>query len=261
MRDFLPPVVVLGERTAQVGLQTINPAKVTSVQQKMLLKTEVSPGEAVTRGIVARTHTIKVELELEEFRAGEPIWQTTDHVMIDRRIRVSICGQVGQQTFGQIQDTLRQMAMGAEDSYWSYEPAENWSAGRLLNLVNLWDEWHLNDMNGACIHQDGGIGRRALVYQDVPNETPEGRHQSGPTRRETFNECWNRTYADQIEKCPDRYRWGSAWLTKPLTTEGFASIAAMFDVSFGETVVYASRGAVAFAYDAYLNAKRLKEQG
>lgn len=65
----------------------------------------------------------------------------------------------------------------------------------------VWARWHLNDMHPGCVHQ-GGPGR--VIGEACP---------------------WS------------GYRYGSAWLTDPLTVDGARDILSAFDVSPDVTVL------------------------
>lgn len=70
--------------------------------------------------------------------------------------RLSISGVVGPRSngdawgsCGQIDDTIREHRMDAE--HWSYAPG--WSPIMLDDFLNVWRDWHLNDMRPYCEHQ------------------------------------------------------------------------------------------------------------
>lgn len=44
---------------------------------------------------------------------------------------------------------------------WTYQ--EGWSDSKMNKLLDIWDKWHLNDMNPACEHQEAlGWGNKKL---------------------------------------------------------------------------------------------------
>lgn len=63
---------------------------------------------------------------------------------------------------GQMQDTLRELAMSTDPAAIRY--AAGWDDVRLVRVLDLWDRWHLNHMNAACEHQ------RALGWPEMAAE-------------------------------------------------------------------------------------------
>jgi hypothetical protein len=110
-----------------------------------------------------------VSVRVEKSRG---IAETTDHDLTWNPLRLSISAGVRnrQKTdfimVGQIRDALDNMV--------SY--AQGWDAQKVARLREIWDMWHLNDMNAECVHQS------------------KANH----------------------ETCENGYEWGTAWLVREL---------------------------------------------
>lgn len=76
----------------------------------------------------------------------------------------------------------------ALDNMVSYAPG--WNRAKVQRLKEIWKEWHLNDMNAGCIHQDDD--HLVCTETDPP------------------------------------YKLGSAWLARELPDEIIAEVTAMF---------------------------------
>jgi hypothetical protein len=85
---------------------------------------------------------------------------------------------------GQCQDRIREMFNGP---LWP----------DITELLDIWDAWHLNDMQSACVHQQNGAHVK-------------------PGSNQWIDE-WDEMVAEQRARCPERYAYGSQWLVKPLT--------------------------------------------
>lgn len=161
---------------------------------------------------------IVVDIEVGVSQPGVT-WQTVEHGTIVGPQRLSITGEhyeKGQRrgnpaSAGQIVDSLGEVT----------EPAPGWSLEEIAELAALWREWHLNDMQAGCVHQT------EIVYEDS-----RGYRQIDLDATTAANDC------------PAGYRYGSAWLTKPLTEEVLAQIERL-DRSRSEDL-YKARG-----YDMY----------
>jgi hypothetical protein len=64
--------------------------------------------------------------------------------------RLSICGEVylpykkDWGSFGQCSEDFREIT----------KFAKGWDRTRLNKFLKIWEQWHLNDMNAGCVHQD-----------------------------------------------------------------------------------------------------------
>jgi len=135
-------------------------------------------------------HRITLELEIETKKL-EPIKTIDDRTRPHTRRTVdgrelseyktlSIVGE-SLRSAGQMQDDIRENM----DKYTLYIPKD-----RLVRILDIWDTWHLNDMNSACEHQTA-LGWK---YDDHHN-------------KETFK-------GDPCPTCG--YEIGSAWLLREL---------------------------------------------
>lgn len=98
----------------------------------------------------------------------------------------------------------------------TYEPykvidisfAPGWNAAMWLKLLDVWSQWHLNDMSPACEHQ------RALGWESELVD---------PTKPKTQDNMkgWNHPPAGHLgEPCPVcGYKYGSAWLKRELPAD------------------------------------------
>jgi len=66
---------------------------------------------------------------------------------------------------------------------------KGWSLNRFKNFLNVWDQWHLNDMKAGCIHQ-------RILLKDIKNHNYE-----------------NLIKLPEFKKCSVcGYSYGSSWL-------------------------------------------------
>jgi hypothetical protein len=109
--------------------------------------------------------------------------------------KLSIHGVEGPLASGNCLGSCGQIDMGGleMDSY-----APGWSAELVEQFADVWDRWHLNDMQAGCEHQ------RALGWTKY-NEHPN-------------------------EPCPEcGYKYGSAWLKEELPQEVIDFLASLPD--------------------------------
>ena len=74
--------------------------------------------------------------------------------------RLSICGVVGPKSNGNCMGSAGQCS----DSIRKGTPVDGWDRSMLDKFCDIWDRWHLNDMNTACEHQ------RALGWAEQAKE-------------------------------------------------------------------------------------------
>lgn len=141
-----------------------------------------------------------------ERQAGE--WQTVTHETVSSPLEVAFQGTVVRKggsitrdgdiiTSGQIDRAYLRRVGGLLATGWSVEDVRK--------LADLWDEWHLNAMQAGCAHQ-------TPVYED-------GRYG-------------RRVDLDNTPACPvTGYKYGSAWLTRPLPDEVAAWVSERFSIS------------------------------
>ena len=92
---------------------------------------------------------------------------------------LSICGNVWNArksdiiNGGQCQDTLRELTEKGVFTKWNVDPA------KFKQLLDIWDRWHLNDLNPACEHQRSehwGKKNLTLGKYDLMPEIRKERH-------------------------------------------------------------------------------------
>lgn len=107
---------------------------------------------------------------------------------------LSICGNIWNQKrtdciqCGQIEVTLRKIHTSKLILFNGNISEENF-----LKLLDIWDRWHLNDLNAGCIHQRDLLKKIINHDYEYLITLPE------------FNQC---------SKCG--YKYGSAWLFEKL---------------------------------------------
>lgn len=136
-------------------------------------------------------------------------WQTVEHETVSRPLTVAFQGVVIRkggrygreadwEAFGQI-DRSYLRSIIADQFGWSVEDVRK--------LADIWDEWHLNTMQAGCVHQPA----ESIVYR------------IGQSRREVDLKA--------TPACPETgYRWGSAWLTRPLPDDVAAWVSERFGI-------------------------------
>ena len=154
--------------------------------------------EHVLIGHTAERERVLVDVKITTYGLHGHEYPTTDHKSVTDVRRLSIMGEVIESgrrepySCGQIRADLDRIT----------ECAAGWNVGTIRRLAELWDTWHLNDMQASCDHQ-------TVIYED----SPYGRR---PSLTET-------------QACPlTGYRYGSAWLVKPLPADVEKEIRAMF---------------------------------
>ena len=128
-----------------------------------------------------------LSLEIKKHE-GEAL--TVNHDKVSGFDVLSISGEVieprkrNAYNFGQICDRLSEIT----------EPASGLTLAGVARIAQIWQEWHLNDLQSHCAHQDQAIK-------------------------------W-----DQVQPCPlTGYKAGSAWLIKELPAEITAEIKNLFN--------------------------------
>jgi hypothetical protein len=151
---------------------------------------------------------------------------TVDHETIAAPVRLSITGEVSR-TDGRRSDGAVYVSAGQIvdylDSLDTLSPG--WSAAEVSELAAIWRDWHLNTMTAGCAH---------LPADQLTREAD--RYSPGGTRVK----CGDGT----VNTCPvSGYRWGSAWLTRPLPGDLPGTLARLMRDRSAD--LYAARG-----YDA-----------
>lgn len=112
--------------------------------------------------------------------------ETVEHDLIENPLRLSISAGVWNRQ--KTDFIIAGQAREALDNMVSY--AEGWDAAKVARLKEIWAEWHLNDMNAACVHQSG----------------------------------------DNHETCEMGYRYGTQWLVRELPTAIADELQSMMEV-------------------------------
>lgn len=126
-------------------------------------------------------NNVYLTLDIKEVNKNKT---TIEHKEITKYKTLSISGS-SKNYAGQIQDKLRK-----------------WNKSRLKQIIKIWDEWHLNDLQPNCIHQksfnvnNGDFTEKALI---------------------------------ETKKCPLKYSYGSKWLIKEIPEEIIFKIIELFN--------------------------------
>ena len=116
---------------------------------------------------------------------------------------------------GQIYDTIRRYII---------EYAPGWDSEKLKKFLDIWENWHLNDMNPCCEHQkELGWGKEKIVKREY-NRTTElytltrkikekalkslketGKAKITKEEQELLNLPWYFTWPN-LDKIPEKYR-------------------------------------------------------
>ena len=115
--------------------------------------------------------------------------ETVDHKQVSKYTVLSISG-CGRGYGGQIQDMLTEKHIKFNSIY------------DVKRIVEIWNEWHLNDLQAGCIHME---------------KPAEGKEQD--------TKEWSRLN----KMCPKGYRYGSKWLVKIIPEEIITEIIELFD--------------------------------
>jgi hypothetical protein len=74
--------------------------------------------------------------------------------------RLSITGQIGKQSYGQICMDFDHLDKSQNDTRMSHPIKPNeinffgaWNTSKWYKLLDIWHKWHLNDMRAGCEHQ------------------------------------------------------------------------------------------------------------
>lgn len=131
---------------------------------------------------------VRVTVELKDLHGGWDIdtTETVEHAEIGPFRRLSISA-LGYSKHRRVADSAGQIIDMAELVAHGGEVASGLRRQDVARLVEIWREWHLNDMTAGCAHQTPPVGS-------------------------TLSER-----LDQTPPCPvTGYRFGSKWLVRPL---------------------------------------------
>jgi hypothetical protein len=124
-----------------------------------------------------------------EIKNNEREATTINHQKVLEYKTLSICGEVVEyrkqnaSNFGQICERLSEIT----------QPSKGFTLKDVAKIKEIWEKWHLNDLQSHCAHQDKAIK-------------------------------W-----DQVDPCPlNGYKAGSAWLLKELPQEIINEVKSFF---------------------------------
>jgi len=156
-----------------------------STQETIYKKDNIKIGKLKTNEFA------RIEVEITKHVCPRLRKKTVDHKKVTEYLALSIVGDVYTSNgtilgCGQILDEINPNNIK--------KFAKGMNAAKLADIIRIWDEWHLNDLNAACIHQESFILPPTLnTYKD-----------------------WKECAAKETAKCPKGYAYGSAWLLRPL---------------------------------------------
>ncbi len=103
------------------------------------------------------------------------------------------------------------------------EFAAGWTADRWLDLLDIWEAWHLNDMQAGCVHQ------RAEGWSRRPIDPSKPTSAYGKFFEGQKSDSWNMLSWIRPDEHPEGllnkpcpvcgYKYGSAWLKQELPNE------------------------------------------
>lgn len=156
----------------------------------------MSTSEQILIGRNAEGEKLYVQARLE-YSTSELWQQRTDHAPTTERLRLSIQGTLISK-YGNLENDRSWLAGGQliNDLGALVSLADGWTVADVVALREIWSEWHLNDMNAACDHQESGKNRD-----------------------------------DDPAPCPvTGYVYGSAWLFKSIPYSVFKWICERFEI-------------------------------
>ncbi len=165
-------------------------------------------------------HRVTLELEIETKNRSA---KTTELKDVTKYKTLSICGE-SINSSGQMGDDIRANI----DTFKLYIPKD-----RLLRILDIWDQWHLNDMSAACVHQIAlGWNTRKM---DDSKET--GWHVNMANANLAG---WVRPEENPKgvlgKPCPEcGYKYGTAWLVGALPDEIEQEVLGLFESSSVES--------------------------
>ncbi len=147
-------------------------------------------------GMTPAGYKVRLELELRN-KAGEqgdggPVYETTDHRVITGYVELAMQTTVSERGRfiggGQDRESLREAALGDLDEL---------TAEQAVELADLWDNYHLNGLKAACVHQQAEADR---IFSAMPG------YSNSDARWAELSQL----------PCPEGYSYGTKWLVEPL---------------------------------------------
>jgi hypothetical protein len=101
--------------------------------------------------------------------------------------------------------------------------AYGWTPNLVQSLVDVWEEWHLNDMRAGCLHQRALMWDKLPINSELPTDT-YGNHL-GEGKPPTWNmlvwvsrqEHPKGLLSVPCDECG--YKYGTAWLFEEIPAE------------------------------------------
>jgi hypothetical protein len=192
--------------TRLLRLQPMSVDWATTHEGYGFLTVDVDPGPRLV-GRLADGARVYVEIRVTP--TDHPMRSIT-HEEVTAGWRLSIMGGVVRRRrdydeCGQILDTLADVVTFAD----------GWTADDVASLRDVWQSWHLNDMNAACAHMD----RDELV-------------------REDDGYGGQRIACGSVNTCPDPsgegYTYGRSWLYAPIPADVWAEVARLGSLPAGD---------------------------
>lgn len=169
-------------------------------------------------------HKVVIEFELRKTQCR--FWDK-EKVVLFPGIELSIMGEMGDFSFGQIYDTLLELERGKEIELMIRKDL-------FVSLIGVWKKWHLNALQAGCPHQQkhewGGIRWLPMGHRDVEipidsrvevmsDASLKLRYGKSDEKKKVTNLImWNyEPYGVLLAKCPIcGYPYGKQWLCHPL---------------------------------------------
>jgi hypothetical protein len=140
---------------------------------------------------------------------------------------------------GQINGTLRE----ALDAH-AIEFTGKWTAAKLREVLDLWDEWHLNDMTAGCQHQREGVAASdddtfvGVPWDARPIDVSKPTNTYGTHYEGQRQASWNMLAWVRRDEHPQGllsfpcpvcgYKYGTAWLTREIPADVRQQLAEIF---------------------------------
>lgn len=132
----------------------------------------------------------------------------------DGKVRLSICGNIGESSGGQNHDEILRLIKGEGKAFLP--------VADLQRLYEVWVRWHLNDMRAGCEHQRAEGWDKKPLYADQPLNAyvkhPDG--HSGWNMLSWVPEKDGGLLSKPCAVCG--YRFGSAWLHEDVPADVIA---------------------------------------
>ena len=156
-------------------------------------------------------HVYRVKVEIDVKRVDSREYRTVDHETITHVDRFTVSAVIDERPArgGRWRDYSAGQCI--EDVAKVTDFAPGWDAAKLKTLLRVWRDWHLNDVQSDCAHMHvAPIGSSVLGIEVGRIDSPEQNVLSHYT-------------INRALVCPvTGYRYGHAWLVKPLDDQVIA---------------------------------------